>query len=364
MIAGSGSAAAKSIRRDSGFSGITPQAPATKSTGAAPRRSVITFTTKDYPTRDVEEKGEADAGRKTPDLITPAQAKRLGTSAGAPADDSGRDLVTAVSDCIDQALMVMQNRMGTIEAAIKKDPVAFEKPSTEYDMLNAIYRTLQNVSYHLFKIERHVVGKKAVKCAKPIDGESGEAIMISMRSAMMGAQEASTRVVKVVREKVRELDRERYNESMKAIDAKAVAATSKDVIGKKAFEILAKIELAVGIVAASQAKLIDAITKAAAARAKRLAQKAAGAFCQAGGTRKAILQLGMAAWKDGVEACKEERKEEALRKKEAAEGGDDTPSDDDRAKAAVDRAQGVLERAAASPFLQILANAGSSDKFL
>ena len=45
--------------------------------------------------------------------------------------------------------MVMQNRMGTIEAAIKKDPVAFEKPSTEYDMLNAIYRTLQNVSYYL-----------------------------------------------------------------------------------------------------------------------------------------------------------------------------------------------------------------------
>ena len=77
----------------------------------------------------------------------------------------------------------MQNRMGTIEEAIKKDPVAFEKPSTEYDMLNTIYLTLQNVSYHLFKIERHVVGKKAVKCAKPIDGESGEAIMISMRSA-------------------------------------------------------------------------------------------------------------------------------------------------------------------------------------
>ena len=105
--------------------------------------------------------------------------------------------------------MVMQNRMGTIEEAIKKDPVAFEKPSTEYDMLNTIYLTLQNVSYHLFKIERHVVGKQAVKCAKPVDGESGEDIMMSMRTAMMGAQEASARVVKVVREKVRELDRER-----------------------------------------------------------------------------------------------------------------------------------------------------------
>ena len=108
----------------------------------------------------------------------------------------------------------MQNRMGTIEEAIKKDPVAFEKPSTEYDMLNTIYLTLQNVSYHLFKIERHVVGKQAVKCAKPVDGDSGEDIMMSMRTAMMGAQEASVRVVKVVREKVRALEKKKYDELM------------------------------------------------------------------------------------------------------------------------------------------------------
>ena len=173
----------------------------------------------------------------------------------------------------------------------------------------------------MFKIERHVVGKKAVKCARPVDGESGEDIIISMRTAMFGAQEASARVVKVVREKVRALEKEKYDELMLlpggAATWKAVAgaASSKDIISTRGFEILAQIKLAIGVVTTSQAKLIDTILKTAAARAKRLKQKAAGAFCSAGGTRTAALQLGIAAWKDAVEACKEERKEEARRKK-------------------------------------------------
>jgi hypothetical protein len=248
MIAGSGSVAAKSIRGNVEFASITPQAPVTTKTPASektPRR--LSFKTADFPTGEVAEKPEPE--RKTPDLITPAQAKKLENSSSS---DDGRDLVAGISECVDQALMVMQNRMGQIEAAVKKDPIAFEKPSTEFDMLNAIYRTLQNVTYHLFKIERFLIGKKAVKCPKPIEGESGESIMIAMRSAMLATQEATARLVQVVKEKRKAMVEEKYRNTMLLPgQSHENSVTSKDVVGDKAFALLAKIEVAITFAATS-----------------------------------------------------------------------------------------------------------------
>merc|ERR1719473_1859661 len=69
-------------------------------------------------------------------------------------DAAAPDPVSTIPAVIDSCVITMQNRLEKVQAILRKDPDAFEgdESKMEFDMLNSLYQSVQNVAYHLNKV--------------------------------------------------------------------------------------------------------------------------------------------------------------------------------------------------------------------
>jgi hypothetical protein len=228
------------------------------------------------------------ASPKTPGLV--------GDGWESPTREGHRtDLVVSVPAMLDNSFITLQGRMDPVMNALREDPDAFDPVlhPMEYDMFNSVYKTIQNIAYHLNKLVRSL-SQKDDAYMRPQNGTDGLEIMSGVRGAITRSQEACTRLVQLVRNYKNMYGHE----------------TTADVLGVEGMLILEQIECAMGMALTKSAKLIDALDAAKRNRAKALMQKATAAFFQVQtdqGSATAMLHVHFVAWKDALRTAKEER---------------------------------------------------------
>jgi hypothetical protein len=196
--------------------------------------------------------------------------------------------------------------MDPVQAAIRETPDSFDaiEHRMEYDMLNSIYKTVQNIAYHLNKLVRSLA-RNEDKYNRPEDGVDGLDIVSGLRGSISRSQEASKKLAQLVKN----------HKNMYGMQ------TAKEVLGDEGMMILEQIEGAMTIALTKSARLVDAMEAAKKSRAKVLMQKAAAALFQVQGDQgstTAVLRMHFVAWKDALAAIKEERA--------AEKGGDFAPA--------------------------------------
>jgi hypothetical protein len=185
--------------------------------------------------------------------------------------------------------------MDPVMSAIREDPDAFDPIDhrMEFDMLNSVYKTIQNIAYHLNKLVRSL-SKSDDKYSRPENGVDGLDIISGLRAAVTRSQEASKRLSQLVKN-----HKNMYGHQ-----------TTKDVLGDDGMLIMEQIEGAMTVALTKSAKLVDAMDAAKKNRAKSLLQNAAAAFFQVQGDKgstTAVLRVHFAAWKDALASIKQER---------------------------------------------------------
>jgi len=205
------------------------------------------------------------------------------------------DLVMSVPAMLDTSFITLQGRLDTVMSALREDSEAFDPTvhPMEFDMFNSVYKTIQNIAYHLNKLVRSL-SKQDDAYNRPQNGTDGFDLLSGVRGAMSRSQEASTRLVQLVRNY-----KNMYGHQ-----------TTADVLGEEGMLILEQIESAMTMALMKSAKLIDALDQAKRNRAKAVMQKAAAAFFQVQtdqGSATATLRVHFVAWKDASRTAKEER---------------------------------------------------------
>jgi hypothetical protein len=227
---------------------------------------------------------------KTPALVPGAWESQSQLREGHRAD-----LLVSVPAMLDMSFITIQGRMDPVQAALREDPDAFDpvEHRMEYDMLNSVYKTIQNVAYHLNKLVRSL-SKKDDKYSRPEDGVDGLDMVAGLRSSMCRSQDACKRLALLVNQ----------HKKMYGLE------TTKDVLGDGGMLILEQIEAAMSVACAKSAKMLDAMVTAKRNRAKSIMCKAAAAFFQVQGDQgstSAVLRVHFVAWKDAINSIKAER---------------------------------------------------------
>lgn len=256
--------------------------------------------------------GDADAASSKPkqmhrrytfsvlecDPISPKTPALVGESWKSKSAQDSKDLVISVPAMLDTSFIMMQSRMDPIMAALREDPNAFDPDDhrMEYDMLNSVSKTVQNIAYHINKLVRSL-SKKDDKSNRPADGMDGLDLISGLRGAISRCQEGCKRLAQLVKN----------NKKMYGHE------TTKDVLGDEGMMILEQIETAMTIALTKTGKLVDVMDASKKNRAKGLLQKSAAAFLQIQadkGSKRDVLQLHFVAWKDAIKTLKEEREAE------------------------------------------------------
>jgi hypothetical protein len=236
---------------------------------------------------------------KTPALV----GKNWSSKSGA----GGADPVISVPAMIDNSVIMIQNRMDPVSAALREDPDAFDQIDhrMEFDMLNSVYKTVQNIAYHMNKLMRSL-NPREEKWPRPVNGEDGLDMISGMRSAMNRCQQGGTKLTQLVKDRKKMLG----------------AETTKDVLGEEGIMLLEQIETAMTAALMKSAKLVDALEAAKKNRTKALLQNAAAAFFQVQGDKgstEGVLKIHFYAWKEALVIIKEERAAEEAKKDEPEE---------------------------------------------
>merc|ERR1719387_2255763 len=189
---------------------------------------------------------------------------------------SGADPVISVPAMIDNSIIMIQNRMDPVTAALREDPDAFDRIDhrMEFDMLNSVYKTVQNIAYHINKLMRSL-NPREEKWPRPVNGEDGLDMVSGMRSAMNRCQQGGTKLAQLVKDR----------KKMLGCETAMTAALMKS------------------------AKLLDALEAAKKNRTKALLQNAAAAFFQVQGDKgstEGVLKIHFYAWKEALVIIKEE----------------------------------------------------------
>merc|ERR1719387_1574274 len=226
---------------------------------------------------------------------------------------SGADPVISVPAMIDNSIIMIQNRMDPVSAALREDPDAFDMIDhrMEFDMLNSVYKTVQNIAYHMNKLMRSL-NPREEKWPRPVNGEDGLDMISGMRSAMARCQQGGTKLSKLVKDRKNMMG----------------AETTKDVLGDDGVVLLEQIETAMTAALKKSAKLVDALEAAKKNRSKALLQNAAAAFFQVQGQKgstEAILKIYFAGWREALVIIKEERAAEEAKANEPEEPEDPNP---------------------------------------
>jgi hypothetical protein len=224
---------------------------------------------------------------KTPALVA-GEWKR-------PDSDDKRDPVTSVPAMLDNSFIMIQSRMDKIQGALRADPDAFDPDEhrMEFDMLNSVYKTLQNIAYHINKLVRSLSSKDE-KSSRPVDGVDGLDLVSGVRAAISRSQEGCKRLAQLVK------------------NAKKMFGhnTTKDVLGEEGILILEQIEAAMALTLTKSARLVDTLEHAKRNKAKALLQKSAAVFLQIQsdkGDKTAALKMHFHAWREAINTIKEER---------------------------------------------------------
>jgi hypothetical protein len=210
-----------------------------------------------------------------------------------------RDPVVSVPSMLDNSFIMIQSRMDPIQAALRQDPDAFDpiEHRMEFDMLNSVFKTIQNIAYHLNKLVRSL-SKNDEKASRPVDGVDGLDLVSGVRAAISRSQEGCKRLAQLVKNHKKMFGHE----------------TTKDVLGEDGLVMLEQIESAMGMTLAKSAKLVDALAQAKKNKAKAVMQKAAAALLQIQsdkGDKTVALKMHFHAWRDAIATIKEERAAES-----------------------------------------------------
>jgi hypothetical protein len=216
----------------------------------------------------------------------------------ASAGPDNRDPVVSVPAMLDNSFIMIQSRMDPITAVLRADPDAFDPDEhrMEFDMLNSVYKTIQNIAYHINKLVRSL-SKNDEKWSRPVDGNDGLDLISGVRGAISRSQEGCKRLAQLVRN-----HKKMFGHN-----------TTKDVLGEGGLLILEQIETAMNVTLAKSAKLVDALEQGKKNKAKSLLQKSAAAFLQIQsdkGDKTAVLKMHFVAWKEALKSIKEEREAE------------------------------------------------------
>jgi hypothetical protein len=225
---------------------------------------------------------------KTPALVAASWESQ-------PREGHRADLVVSVPAMLDMSFITIQGRMDPVQAALREDPDAFDpiEHRMEYDMLNSMFKTLQNIAYHLNKLCRSL-STKDDKYNRPEDGVDGLDMVAGVRGAISRSQEASKRLAQLVKQ-----TKNMYGHE-----------STRDVLGDEGMTILEQIEAAMTVALTKSARLLDAMEAAKKSRAKGLLQKATAALFQVQadqGSTSAVLRVHFVAWKDALLVIKAER---------------------------------------------------------
>jgi hypothetical protein len=247
--------------------------------------------------------------------VSPKTPALVGKTWTPKAGSENADPVISVPAMIDNSVIMIQNRMDPVSAALREDPDAFDSIDhrMEFDMLNSVYKTVQNIAYHMNKLMRSL-NPREEKWPRPVNGEDGLDMVSGMRSAMNRCQQGGTKLAQLVKDRKKMLGCE----------------TTKEVLGADGILLLEQIETAMTAALMKSAKLLDALEAAKKNRTKALLQNAAAAFFQVQGDKgdsSAVLKIHFAAWREALVTIKEERAaEEAKAQEEADEPEDPDPA--------------------------------------
>lgn len=247
--------------------------------------------------------------------VSPKTPALVGKTWTPKAGNDNADPVISVPAMIDNSVIMIQNRMDPVSAALREDPDAFDSIDhrMEFDMLNSVYKTVQNIAYHMNKLMRSL-NPREEKWPRPVNGEDGLDMVSGMRSAMNRCQQGGTKLAQLVKDRKKMLGCE----------------TTKEVLGADGILLLEQIETAMTAALMKSAKLLDALEAAKKNRTKALLQNAAAAFFQVQGDKgdsSAVLKIHFAAWREALVTIKEERAaEEAKAQEEADEPEDPDPA--------------------------------------
>lgn len=230
-----------------------------------------------------------------PDPLSPQTPALVAANVALRERKGNVDPLVSVPAMLDMSFITLQGRMDPVQAALRENPDAFDSVEhrMEYDMLNSVYKTVQNIAYHLNKLVRSL-NKNDDKYNRPENGMDGLDIVSGLRGSISRSQEASKRLTQLVKNSKKMYGHE----------------STKDVLGEEGLLILEQIEGAMTVALTKSAKLLDAMDAAQKRRAKGLLQKAAAAFFQVqgdNGSTSAVLRVHFAAWKEALNTIKEER---------------------------------------------------------
>jgi hypothetical protein len=229
---------------------------------------------------------------------------------------TGADPVISVPAMIDNSVIMIQNRMDPVSSALREDPDAFDmlEHRMEFDMLNSVYKTVQNIAYHMNKLMRSL-NPREEKWPRPVNGEDGLDMISGMRSAMARCQQGGTKLSQLVKDRKKMIG----------------AETTKEVLGEEGILLFEQIETAMTAALMKSAKLVDALDAAKKNRTKALLQNAAAAFFQVQGEKGdtgAVLRIHFQAWREALVKINEERAAEEAKKNEPEEPEDPNPPED------------------------------------
>merc|ERR1719421_871320 len=233
---------------------------------------------------------------------TPALPK-----AGAGFTSNGGDPVVSVPAMIDNSVITIQNRMEAVQAVLRKDAECLDPDlhRMEFDMMNSVYRTVQNVAYHVNKINRQL-NPREEKWSRPVDGQDGMDLVSGMRNAMTSCQRGGTTMGKLVKDRKKMLNSD----------------STAQVVGQNGIVMLGRIEGAMSYALVKSGRVVEALDAMMKRRERKLLQIGASAFMSvqaSQGDTKMALDLAFKAWIEAVAICKAERAEEAAMAEEAAE---------------------------------------------
>lgn len=212
------------------------------------------------------------------------------------------DPVVSVPTMIDNSVITIQNRMEVVGQAVRKDQDALDENDhrMEFELMNSVYKTVQNIAYHINKLVR-LLNPREDTLARPVEGQDALDMISGLRNAMTKCQQGGTTLGKLVKDRKRMLGVE----------------TTVEVIGDSGVDMLNRIEGAMVYALVKSGKLVDAIQAGQKRRQRALLQVGAAAFIQVQaqqGDVKAALDLTFRAWVEAVAALKEERELEATMK--------------------------------------------------
>merc|ERR550514_2408144 len=124
------------------------------------------------------------------DPVSPKTPGLVGDGWESPTREGHRqELIVSVPAMLDMAFITIQGRMDPVQAALRADPDAFDpiEHRMEYDMLNSVYKTIQNIAYHLNKLCRSI-NPRDDKYNRPEDGVDGLDIVAGLRGSVSRSQ--------------------------------------------------------------------------------------------------------------------------------------------------------------------------------